>query len=99
MSKQDIVGIAANYEYSLRAKGAFLALQEVRIQWQNEQARRGLEWAKMGDWDALARHIREGGKITKEIANFIVGVLEGNERRPANKAETHEGREKIVRLV
>jgi hypothetical protein len=113
MSKEDLVGAekqaADNFENLLRSKGAYLVFQELRIQWQNEQARRGLEWAKIGDWDALARHIREGGKITNEIARFVVDVLEGKRgsankarkgvRRPANRAQTNEARDKLVGLV
>jgi len=76
-----------------------LFVQELRLLFRNEQARRALEWAKIGDWDTLAQHIREGGKITKGIAGFLAGVLEGSERRPANKARTHGAMEKIAHLV
>jgi|SRR5215831_18232629 len=76
-----------------------LNIQKIRISLQNVYAQRALKWAKIGDWDALADYIRDGGKITKEIAGFIADVLEGNIRRPANKAQTAEGFGKVFNLV
>jgi len=76
-----------------------LRFQTWRLCWQAEQARRALAWAEIGDWDSLAKHIREGGKITKEIASFMVGVLEGDIKRPANQAQKNEARGRIIHLV
>ena len=38
-----------------------------------------------GDWDELIRHIEEGGRITRAMRKFIVGVLRKEIKLPSNR--------------
>jgi hypothetical protein len=43
-----------------------------------------LDAAERGDWDVLATHIEQGGKLTDAMRKFVARILRG-ERRSANR--------------
>ncbi len=43
-----------------------------------------LIYAEKGDWDELARHIEQGGKINKDVREFLCSVLRGK-TKPKNR--------------
>jgi len=44
-----------------------------------------LDPAEHGDWDILATHIEQGGKLTDAMRKFVAKILRGEVKRSANR--------------
>ena len=57
-----------------------------------------LHFALKGDWEPLARYIKDGGRITPEVRAFLVDVLNGTRKRPAKKISRIEAKARDYRF-
>jgi hypothetical protein len=55
---------------------------------ENVMAWDALNWARQGDWEAVAEHIERGGKITPELRNFLASVLRSDAPKPKKRPVT-----------